>query len=185
MEEHCSVRQGYFRSIHNVRIERLWVDVTAHVGATWSKNFTMLELHHRLDINNVNHIWVLHHLFLPTINHQLTFFAHSSCQHEHALAADLSEEQLEVYGVDWEGLHNDTLLHSQRENIAGETGWTSWLGQVGPSEHLNEVPVESPQGPFYPEQVTVLEAVIPQWCSLAANSVIIHLWSITLAFVIL
>ncbi|KAJ7704137.1 hypothetical protein B0H16DRAFT_1747760 [Mycena metata] len=130
----------------------------------------MLELHHGLDINNVNHIWVLHHLFLPTINHQLTFFAHSWNEHwirvrngapanmfyfdtlvhgahEHALAANASEEQL------------------KRENIAEETGWTFWLGQVGPPEHLNKVPVESPQGPFYPDQVTVLETDIPHFLS--------------------
>ncbi|KAJ7769386.1 hypothetical protein B0H16DRAFT_1238581, partial [Mycena metata] len=147
-------------------------NVTAQVGATWSENFTMLEPHHGLDISNVNHIWLLHHLSLPTINHQLTFFAHSWNEHRngpnpsrapanmfyfdtlvhgvhgHALTADLSEEELEVYGVDWEGLYDDTFLHSQRENNAEETGWTSWLGQVGPPEHLNEVPVESPRGPF-------------------------------------
>ncbi|KAJ7027536.1 hypothetical protein C8F04DRAFT_1222908 [Mycena alexandri] len=195
MEEHCGARWGSYiwgQSIHNVRIERLWVDVTAQVGATWSKNFTMLELHHRLDINNVNHIWLLHHLFLPTINDQLTFFAQSWNEHQiqirngpnrspgdmfyfdtlvhgahgHALAADLSEEELEVYGVDWEGLHDDTLLHSQRKNNAEETGWTSWLGRVGPPEHRNEVPVESPQ----------------EWRGLAADWDIIHLWNIALAF---
>ncbi|KAJ7046023.1 hypothetical protein C8F04DRAFT_1227305 [Mycena alexandri] len=153
------------------------VPLRSQVGATWSKNFTMLELHHALDINNVNHIWLLHHLFLPTINNQLTFFAQSWNEHQiqiqngpnrspanmfyfdtlvhgthgHTLASDLSEEELEVYSVDWEGLHDDTLLHSQRENNAEETGWTSWLGRVGPPEHLNEVPVESPQGPFYPD----------------------------------
>ncbi|KAJ7019690.1 hypothetical protein C8F04DRAFT_1197470 [Mycena alexandri] len=100
----------------------------------------------------------------------------------HALAADLSEEELEVYGVDWKGLHDDTPLHSQRENNPEETGWTSWLGRVGPPEHLNEVPVESPQGPFYPDQVAALEAVIAEWRGLAADSDIIHLWNIALAF---
>ncbi|KAJ7715589.1 hypothetical protein B0H16DRAFT_1434850 [Mycena metata] len=196
------------RSIHNVRIERLWVDVTAQVGATWSENFTTLELHHGLDINNVNHIWLLHHLFLPTINDQLTFFAQSWNEHQiqirngpnrspvdmfyfdtlvhgargHALVDDLSEEELEVYGVDWEGLHDDTLLHSQRENNVAEMGWTSWLGRIGPPEHLNEVPVESPEGPLHLDQVAALEAVIGQWRGLAANSDIIHLWSIALAF---
>ncbi|KAJ7030895.1 hypothetical protein C8F04DRAFT_1112240 [Mycena alexandri] len=63
---------------------------------------------------------------------------------------DINNEELEVYGVDWEGLHDDTLLHSQHENNAEETGWTSWLGRVGPPEHLNEVPVESPQGLSHP-----------------------------------
>ncbi|KAJ7035371.1 hypothetical protein C8F04DRAFT_1000864 [Mycena alexandri] len=212
MEDHCGARQGSYiwgRSIHNVRIERLWVDVTARLGprATWSENFTMLELHHGLDINNVNHIWLLLHLFLPTLNDQLTFFAQSWNEHQirirngpnrspadmfyfntlvhgvrgHALAADLSEEEFKVHGVDLEGLHDDTLLHSQRESNAEETGWTSWLGRVGPPEHLNEVPVESPQGPFYPDQVAALEAVIAEWCGLAADSDI-HLWNIALAF---
>ncbi|KAJ7867303.1 hypothetical protein B0H13DRAFT_2236738 [Mycena leptocephala] len=158
-------------SIHNVRIERLWVDVTAQVGAAWSDNFTLLELHHGLDINNANHIWLLRYLFLPTINDQLTFFMGAWNEHRiqichgpnrspadmfgfdmlvhgvrgHALPGELPEEELEVYGVDWEGLHDEVLLDSQRNNNSSEDGWTSWLGRSGPPEHLNEVPVEPPQ----------------------------------------
>ncbi|KAJ7753264.1 hypothetical protein B0H16DRAFT_1690876 [Mycena metata] len=60
---------------------------------------------------------------------------------------------------------------SQREDNAEEIGWTSWLGQVGPPEHLNEVPVELPQGLVYPDQVAALEAVITQWRGLASYSV--------------
>ncbi|KAJ6463632.1 hypothetical protein C8R47DRAFT_992590 [Mycena vitilis] len=37
-------------SVHNVRIERLWVDITVQLGATWSERFTILELRHGLDI---------------------------------------------------------------------------------------------------------------------------------------
>ncbi|KAJ7076046.1 hypothetical protein B0H15DRAFT_791105 [Mycena belliarum] len=194
-------------SIHNVRIERLWVDVTAQVGATWSQHFTMLELHHGLDINNVNHIWLLHHLFLPTINDQLTFFAQSWNEHRinirdgpnrspidmfhfdmlvhgargHSLAADLPEEELEVYGVDWEGLHDDALLQSQRENNSAEAGWTSWIG-AGPPEHLNEVPVESPEGPFHPDDIAALETVVGPWRGLAADSDVVQMWNHALAF---
>ena len=43
-------------SVCNVRIEWLWVDVTAQVGAYWAKFFIQLELQHGLDINNINHI---------------------------------------------------------------------------------------------------------------------------------
>ncbi|KAJ7670247.1 hypothetical protein B0H17DRAFT_1209474 [Mycena rosella] len=120
------------RSIHNVRIEHLWVDVTVQVGATWSECFTVFELRHGLDINNVAHIWLLHFLFLSTINSQLAFFAQSWNQHRlqirhgpnrsptdmfvfdmlvngvrgNQLPVDevLNEEELEVYGIDWEGL---------------------------------------------------------------------------------
>ena len=48
------------RSVHNVRIKCLWVDITAQVGAHWADLFTDLELMHELDVNNVHHIWLLH-----------------------------------------------------------------------------------------------------------------------------
>ena len=102
MEERCGERRGsyiwgrylhsaqvtrltlnfFFRSVHNVRIERLWVDVTAQVGATWGNMFTVLELRHGLDINNPNHIWLLHLIFLPTINMSLKFFAEAWNEHQ-------------------------------------------------------------------------------------------------------
>jgi len=137
--------------VHNVRIERLWVDVTVQVGASWAEAFTELELRHGLDINNTNHIWLLHRLFLNTINQQLSFFAESWNQHRlqirngpnrspadlfgfdmfvHGVRGDqlpdeqLNDEELEVYGVDWEGLHDETLLQSQRRNNTTNEGWS-------------------------------------------------------------
>ena len=71
----------------------------------------------------------------------------------HALSEELSEEELEVYGVDWEGLHDEVLLNSQRNNNSTEDGWTSWLSCSGPPEHLNKAPVEPPQGPFGPREL--------------------------------
>ncbi|KAI0315275.1 hypothetical protein OF83DRAFT_1062411, partial [Amylostereum chailletii] len=56
------------RSVHNIRIEHLWVDVMARFGAKWKVFFRDLELHHALDVNLDAHIWLLHHLFLPAIN---------------------------------------------------------------------------------------------------------------------
>ncbi|KAJ7895420.1 hypothetical protein B0H13DRAFT_2234561 [Mycena leptocephala] len=154
-------------SVHNVRIERLWVDITAQLGATWAERFTILELRHRLDINNISHIWLLHFLFLATINSQLAFFAQSWNQHRiqirhggapfHRSPADmfvfdmlvngvrgnqlpeeelLSEEELEVYGIDWSGLRDDDLLASQRANNPIGEGATSWIGREGQDLYL-------------------------------------------------
>ena len=130
------------RSVHNIRIERLWVDITAQIGASWAEAFTDLEINHGLDINNTHHIWLLHYLFLQTLNDQLSFFAESWNQHRmqirdgpnrspadmfgfdmlvHGLRGDrlsdstkedMADEELEVYGVDWEGLQNDRILES-------------------------------------------------------------------------
>lgn len=56
------------KSVHNVRIERLWVDYYAGFCQTWYLFFHDLELYHGLNNENPNHIWLLHHLFLNTMN---------------------------------------------------------------------------------------------------------------------
>ncbi|KZV74242.1 hypothetical protein PENSPDRAFT_573346, partial [Peniophora sp. CONT] len=56
------------RSVHNIRIERLWVDVTSGFGSKWREFFRRLEVQHGLDVNNNAHIWLLQHIFLPAIN---------------------------------------------------------------------------------------------------------------------
>lgn len=93
----------------------------------------------------------------------------------------LSEDELEVYGVDWEGLHEEALLNSQRSNNFTEDGWTSWVGRVGPPEHLNEVPVESPQGPFGPHELAVLDQAVAPWRGLASDVDIVESWNNALA----
>lgn len=136
----CHALTNIQRSVHNVRIERLWVDVTAQVGSLWNESFTQLELSHGLDINNAGHIWLLHHLFLPAINEQLTFFA-EAWNHHHMqihngpnrspadmfgfdmltegirgqrLVVDetMADGDIEAFGVDWEALREDHVLRS-------------------------------------------------------------------------
>ncbi|KAJ7892446.1 hypothetical protein B0H13DRAFT_2234788 [Mycena leptocephala] len=172
------------RSVHNVRIERLWVDVTAQVGATWADHFTLLEIRHGLNINNVAHIWLLHFLFLRTINTQLSFFAEAWNQHRiqirhstnrsptdmfvfdmfangvrgdqlPAKEENLSEEELEVYGIDWQGLHDDNLLQSQAQNNSTAEGSSSWIGRTGPPPDLSQVHVQPPPGTLTEEEIMV------------------------------
>jgi hypothetical protein len=200
----------HYRSVHNVRIERLWVDVTAQVGAFWADIFADLELRYGLDINNIHHIWLLHHLFLRLINQQLTFFAESWNQHRiqiqdgpnrspadmfsfdmlvHGVRGnqlpdkDLSDEELEVYGVDWEGLHDEQLLRSHRGNNPTSEGWNSWIGHVGPPSHLNEVSIDPPVGFLLPGEVDVLDQASETWMHSPVDGDIIALWTHGLAYV--
>lgn len=190
------------RSIHNVRIERLWVDVTNQVGATWSARFTNLELQHAFDINNVSHIWLLQYLFLPIINNQLNFFTDTWNQHRIQIrrgpnrsSADmftfdmyangirgdqlpqeenLSPEELEVFGVDWEGLEDRALLDAQRSNNASTEGAGTWLN-TGPPQHLNEVQVEPPVGPT--PVMEELDALVEQMrISVMDDAAVINVW---------
>ncbi|KAF7343958.1 hypothetical protein MVEN_01685000 [Mycena venus] len=197
-------------SVHNVRIERLWVDITAQLGATWAERFTVLELRHGLDINNISHIWLLHFLFLATINSQLAFFAQSWNQHRIQIRhgpncspadmfvfdmlvngvrgnqlpeEELSEEELEVYGIDWSGLRDDDLLASQRANNPTGEGATSWIGRVGPPllADLSSVVVEPPVGLLQEGQDVYLYNSVVHLLGSARDEDCILVWTTALA----
>ncbi|KAH8085980.1 hypothetical protein BXZ70DRAFT_863551, partial [Cristinia sonorae] len=159
-------------SVHNVRIERLWVDVTVQVGSQWGDRFVRLEINLGLNVNNRNHLWLLHHLFLPMLNSDLEFFVQGWNHHsvtarrgisrspydmfgfdmlvhgvrgERPAAEDelQSEAEMEAYGIDWEGLRDEQVLRSQRMNNDPYEESGSWVGQTGPPAHMNEVRVDT------------------------------------------
>lgn len=197
------------RSIHNVRIERLWVDVTAKVGAKWAEFFTRLELRHGLDINNPNHIWLLHHIFLGDINTELAFFAETWNQHKIQLRRgpnrspadmfgfdmyvrgirgdqlpeeELDEEELEVYGVDWAGLQEDNLVTSQLGNNSVREGSSSWVGRVGPPSDLNEVAVHPPPELLEREYILQLHAHLASYMTTSDYDTLSRRWRQALSF---
>ncbi|KIK60693.1 hypothetical protein GYMLUDRAFT_59406 [Collybiopsis luxurians FD-317 M1] len=166
--------------------KHLWVDVSNYISQAWNNLFTSLELHHGLQISNVNHVWLLQHLFLPVINEQLAFWAESWNHHwitqqdspawspEDRFGFDMlinghwgdpvdwyamTNEKLEVFGVDWEGLQDDDLLQSLWKNYSNE-GAGSWLGHNGPLSDLNEVSVNTPTGPLTQQQVDYLDTLL-------------------------
>lgn len=128
------------RSVHNVRIERLWRDLTEGLGAKWKNFFYTLELHDGLDRDSDSHMWLLHYLFLNSINQEAQAWAGAWNDHTLTIRGerqrsprdmfffgmiekgmrgfeDLGDnddteevEDLDSYGIDWEAYEDDTLL---------------------------------------------------------------------------
>ncbi|KAJ3844034.1 hypothetical protein F5878DRAFT_526618 [Lentinula raphanica] len=195
------------RSVHNVRIERLWVDISHYISQTWHNLFTKLELQHGLDVLNTNHIWLLQHLFLATINEQLALWAegwnnHRISQHNgpsrspedmfgfdmiaNGLRGDplnevvMTNEELELFGVDWEDLSDDALLNLLHENYSHE-GSGSWLGRRGPPPELSYVVVDPPPGLFTGEQLAFMEEQLQGLEHGPREVDVVYLWTTALA----
>lgn len=77
--EHNSVITG--KSVHNVRIERLWRDVFSKVLNKYYLVFNIMENNHLLDIDNSIHMAVLHHVFARRIQNDLSFWMESHNNH--------------------------------------------------------------------------------------------------------
>lgn len=167
----------------------------------------MLELRHGLDINNPNHIWLLHLIFLPTINASLQFFSESWNEHQiqirgapnrspsdmfyfdmlvhgvrgESLADMMDHDELEAYGIDWEALQDDTIRQS-RLNNNGNEGETSWIGNTGPPADLSEVLVHSPNSPFNEEDAEeMIYRSVEQWLGQVDEESVSLAWVYALA----
>lgn len=62
------------KSIHNQRIERLWVDGFQQVIKTFYNLFYSMEENRTLDPNNIKHLYALHKVYLREINKNLKQF---------------------------------------------------------------------------------------------------------------
>ncbi|KAG1901613.1 uncharacterized protein F5891DRAFT_950393 [Suillus fuscotomentosus] len=84
MEEMRGYNRGSYIwgcSVHNIRIERLWVDWTSAVGSKWKTFFQNLEVYDALNPELYSHIWLLHYLFLDVINTEALQWANAWNSH--------------------------------------------------------------------------------------------------------
>ena len=141
---------------------------------------------------------------MPIINAQLSFWADSWNQHKlqirgapnrspadlfvfdmlvHGVWGDqlpdedeLSTEELEVYGMDWEGLCNDGILRAQSLNNPVDKEGSSWVGRSGPPAQLNEVCVELPTSYLTQHKISFLDSAVEGWYEFADDTCRISLW---------
>lgn len=171
-----------FRSVHNICIERLWVDVTRGFGAKWKTFFEVLEAHNQLNIDSDAHLWLLHHLFLNKINDDAR--AWMSTWNNHTLArhgqthespqnmyvqgmvvngirgVHVADEAVdhEEYGIDWEDLDRHRIR--QHHDDANPENHTENENPfiINHPDHLSHVEVPDPHCPFNSEHLRIFEA---------------------------
>ena len=186
------------RSVHNIRIERLWVDVTAKVGRPWATRFRTLEERVGLDINNVNHLWLLHHLFLGAVNTQLIAFRDAWNSHEMRLTSQPSRSpnDLFFFGMISEGERGDPLFEEldtngpqflpEDDDVDPETYGVDWeaLNQ-GVSRHpetVNEVALDSPSSIVHNELISALNEHLSRIDHSFIEQHVLELWFEALTF---
>ena len=89
------------------------------------------------------------------------------------LEEEMNNEDIEVYGVNWEGLNDDQVLCSRRENNSTDEGSTSWIGQTGPPQNLNKVPVY----PLSSDELTGLAKTVCLWYDCQGDENRLLVWS--------
>jgi len=94
---------------------------------------------------------------------------------------NMTDEEIEVYGVDWEALQNGHILESVRRNEQSDANTTSWIGRIGPPDNLNEVPLFPPDSPDV-NDFSVFDTLMAAWMEVPGQSTTISsIWVYGLA----
>ncbi|KZT60080.1 hypothetical protein CALCODRAFT_429931 [Calocera cornea HHB12733] len=120
MVQHRGTNRGSYiggNSVHNTRIERMWVDVNNSFAEKWAEFFHSLECNHGLNPLNQDHIWLIQWLFLDDINDDAVSFQNSWNYHTLSLdgrnqrPAELFLAGCLQHGA--RGLDQDPQIHSR------------------------------------------------------------------------
>ena len=86
-------------SVHNQRIERLWRDVHHLIVSTYKSIFLYMEDEGILDPLNTIHLFCLHLIYIPRINHALKEFVNTYNDHPIRTEHNLTPRQLFCLGT--------------------------------------------------------------------------------------
>lgn len=132
-------------SVHNQRIKRLWREVNRIVCRPYRNIFYYLESEHLLDPLNDIHLYCLHRVYIPKINHSLLEFCRQINNHPMRTERNLSPHQLFISGI----LADETRsLMLPEDNIDPRHFGIDEDGTLSPDDEESQVICDPPRLPF-------------------------------------
>ena len=112
------------RSVHNTRIERLWRDLHTQVTSGFSELFRNFEQRGILNVDDEVHLYCLHMVFLPRINHSIQCFVDMWNNHKMRTAQNKTPLQMMVMGLHMN--RGSTISNEHFDNFSEVCSCSIW-----------------------------------------------------------
>ncbi|KAK6991956.1 hypothetical protein R3P38DRAFT_3437757 [Favolaschia claudopus] len=167
----------------------------------WKNFFYDLEINHGLNPRSPGDIWLLHHLFLDSINQDAQEWAEAWNSHKVQIKrerkrsprdmfvfsmvqdgprglgdavepVDEPVEDIASYGVDWEVADDRRLMHHLLEENPQD--WEDENPFHAAPSQLSDVPCEPPNCPFTAEQVVLLDRLLAERVDVTSRNMVMR-----------